>query len=110
MKGRTKTNDVPEEQKTQSEEIQVNVSENDGLNTDDKGENTPEDDVPKDKSEMEEKHDYSGIPKDKILTAIKHNPQYSQFYLNKNGFVFVLGTPRKQMGEDAVLITVKDFK
>lgn len=134
MKGRSKTQPQVDEQE-QLDGVQVNVSANDGVddgavddgNVDeqkelgknpdsdnkdvpstvdggDKGKKTPK------KTTNSKKKDYGDIPEKMILDAIRHNPQYSEFYLNKRGFVFVPGTSKEQMGEDAVLIEIKDFK
>lgn len=108
MKGRTKTNPTPEvkEQETTSENVQVVVNENNGSNDGDgKDKNGPPE-----VKERDKENDCGGIPKETILNAIKHNPHYSQFYLNSKGFVFVLGTPKKQMGDGVVLIKANDFK
>lgn len=108
MKGRTKTNPTPEakEPETTSENVQVVVSENDDSNA---GDAKDKNDSPEVK-ERNKENDFGGIPKETILNAIKHNPHYSQFYLNSKGFVFVLGTPKKQMGDGVVLIKANDFK
>lgn len=108
MKGRTKTNPTPDakELETTSENVQVVVSENDDSNA---GDVKDKNDSPEVKGRGKE-NDFGGIPKETILNAIKHNPRYSQFYLNSKGFVFVLGTPKKQMGDGVVLIKANDFK
>lgn len=134
MKGRSKTQPQVDEQE-QLDGVQVNVSANDGVNDGasngdnvdeqkelDENQDSNKKDAPnpvdggdkgkktQKKTVNSKKKDYGDIPEKVILDAIRHNPQYSEFYLNKKGFVFVPGTSKEQMGEDAVLIEVKDFK
>ena len=105
MKGRSTKKLSPTDEQENANDIQVNVNP--------VQEENPQKEEEPSQSPTDEQENadggLNGIDKSIVLKAIELNPQYEKFYLNKKGFVFTLGTSKKQLG-DAVLINVKNFK
>ena len=111
MKGRNSKKQSPSEElkNTEGVEIKINPVTENSTKEETVVEENKVDDTQSPSEELKNTEKNGDIPKNIILKAIKFNPQYNKFYLNKKGFVFTLGTPKKQMG-DVVLINTKDFK
>lgn len=112
MKGRSSKKQSPSDEQENVDGIAMNVNPapDSSQKEDVPEEEEKEDDIQSPSDEQENvNRKYGDIPEKIIMKAIELNPQYAQFYLNKKGFVFTLGTPKNQMGE-VVLIKAKDFK